>query len=127
MTNDLQKKLSFPITKLGFGTGRGFCPESSESYSKLLSTISAALDLGINWIDTAPDYFNGNSEKIIGEVLKNNFQHVKVFTKFSPKDSSPSLHKVSEKSLKRLNREKIDILQFLLNTTVAMESICRLY
>ncbi len=35
-----------------------------------VATIRRALDLGVNWIDTAPVYGTGHSEEVVGEALK---------------------------------------------------------
>ena len=41
-----------------------------EGRATAIETIHAALDAGINYIDTAPGYGNGNSESIIGEAVQ---------------------------------------------------------
>jgi methylglyoxal reductase len=35
-------------------------------------TIQAAIDLGVNWIDTAPFYGWGRAEQIVGKAIKGN-------------------------------------------------------
>lgn len=44
-------------------------------------TIHAALDLGINWIDTAPAYGWGRSEQVVGRALKNRRDQALLATK----------------------------------------------
>lgn len=76
--------------------------------------VLRALKLGINYIDTAPGYFN--SEELLGEILDNCTEPLVLSTKlgykpepFSPKDKD-FLMKSVEQSLKFLKRDYIDIL-----------------
>ena len=48
--------------------------------SESIRTIHAALDLGVNWIDTAPFYGWGRAEEIVGRALRGRHQ-VLVVTK----------------------------------------------
>jgi predicted aldo/keto reductase-like oxidoreductase len=71
-----------------------------------------ALDLGINYIDTARVYTGGNNERLVGEVLKDHRNEVYVATKADPwrktaKDVEQSLHT----SLKELGTDCIDVYQ----------------
>src|ERR1700712_1489797 len=47
----------------------GWDPWSLDGKRTAIATIHRALDLGINYIDVAPLYGNGNSETIVGEVM----------------------------------------------------------
>ena len=86
-----------------------------------IRTIHRALDLGINWIDTAAVYGLGHSEEIVGKALKGVREQVFVATKcglvWSSKgkirnDLSPaSIRKEAEDSLRRLNTDYIDLYQ----------------
>lgn len=85
------------------------------------NTISAALDKGINVIDTAPAYGTGRSESIVGNVLKKTKKREKVFIstkcglEFKPDGSAfrnltrEFILKDLENSLKRLQTDYIDI------------------
>ncbi len=87
-----------------------------------IDTILRALDLGINWIDTAAVYGLGHSEKIVGQALKGRRDDVIVATKcgrvwddpnqgvFS-RIKSPSIRKEAEDSLRRLQIDVIDLYQ----------------
>ena len=44
-------------------------------------TIHTALDLGVNWIDTAPFYGWGRAEEVVGKALHWHDEEVFVFTK----------------------------------------------
>jgi aryl-alcohol dehydrogenase-like predicted oxidoreductase len=91
-----------------------------------IATLHKALDLGINFWDTADMYANGENEKLISKVLVPNRDKIFIATKFgfrqkkeSPAfsgvpqtyvDGSPAYVKEAvEKSLKRLNIEIIDL------------------
>jgi aryl-alcohol dehydrogenase-like predicted oxidoreductase len=85
-----------------------------------ISTIHAALDLGVNWIDTAPFYGWGRAEEIVGRALRGR-DDVLVFTKCGTlpdaergdrMDLSPAAIRADvEASLRRLQREQVDLLQ----------------
>jgi len=82
--------------------------------------IHAALDAGINFLDTANVYNKGASETIVGKALKGVRDHVVIATKVhgkmgeGPNDSGNSrLHimRQVEASLKRLKTDRIDLYQ----------------
>jgi aryl-alcohol dehydrogenase-like predicted oxidoreductase len=85
-----------------------------------IRTIHTALDLGVNWIDTAPFYGWGRAEEIVGRALKGR-DDVLVFTKCGTlpdeergdrMDLSPAAIRADvEASLRRLQRERVDLLQ----------------
>jgi aryl-alcohol dehydrogenase-like predicted oxidoreductase len=86
-----------------------------------IRTIHAALDAGINWIDTAAVYGLGHAEEIIKEALKTSSHKALIATKcglFQNKKgevyldiSAKSIRKEIEGSLIRLGRDVIDIYQ----------------
>ena len=80
--------------------------------------IDAALDLGINFIDTANTYQDGRSEETLGEALKGRWGKFVVATKFyfpvgdGPNDRGASRYHMLnaiETSLKRLQNDYIDL------------------
>ena len=84
--------------------------------------LLAGLELGINWIDTAPVYGNGASERLVGQVLQQvTRENVMIATKCSRKvlpDGSvhgildaESVKSECEQSLKRLGVDVIDLYQ----------------
>jgi aryl-alcohol dehydrogenase-like predicted oxidoreductase len=84
------------------------------------TVINHALELGINFIDTADWYDNGRSEAYIGSTLKGRRTGVFIATKFSqpmgenPNDRGGSrwyIKRALEASLKRLNTDYIDLYQ----------------
>ena len=80
--------------------------------------VKRALDLGINFIDTANVYTNGRSEEILGELLKDCREEVIIGSKvFYPIGEGPNEGGLSrihilqqiERSLKRLQTDYIDL------------------
>jgi len=63
------------ITRVGIGTAPfGSTPNwriywGPQDESEAIRTIEVALDLGVNWIDTAPFYGWGQAEQIVGKAL----------------------------------------------------------
>jgi aryl-alcohol dehydrogenase-like predicted oxidoreductase len=85
-----------------------------------MAVINHALELGINFIDTADWYDNGRSEEYIGSTLQARRKEVLIATKFSqpmgegPNDRGGSgwyIKRAVEASLKRLNTDYIDLYQ----------------
>ncbi|HEY4325222.1 MAG TPA: aldo/keto reductase [Mucilaginibacter sp.] len=91
-----------------------------------IATLNLALDLGINFWDTADVYANGRNEELLAKVLAPNRDKVFIATKFGFRqkedteafpgsagsyfDGSPAYLKTAvEKSLKRLNIDTIDL------------------
>jgi len=86
-----------------------------------LATIQKALDLGINWIDTAPVYGLGHSEEVVGKAVAGKRQDVFIATKCGlvwddrgrvrNNNRPDSIRRECEASLKRLNTDYIDLYQ----------------
>jgi aryl-alcohol dehydrogenase-like predicted oxidoreductase len=86
-----------------------------------IAAIHRALDLGINWIDTAAIYGLGHSEEVVAKALKSASQKPYVFTKCSMRWhgdraiynslKAASLAEEIEASLRRLSVETIDLYQ----------------
>jgi len=96
-------------TPIGWGT-------VDDKVSK--KAISAAIEAGINFFDTADFYGLGHSEKVLGETLKN--KDVIIATKVGHRNidekivldySKQYIVKACEESLKRLRRDAIDYYQ----------------
>jgi len=111
------------VSEIGFGawaiSGRGYGPTDDKDS---IRALHRALDLGVNFIDTADIYGDGHSEELIGRVLRErNDKEAIIATKFGwdfYRDggirSNLKRNYISfalEKSLKRLGREWIDIYQ----------------
>jgi aryl-alcohol dehydrogenase-like predicted oxidoreductase len=95
----------------GVNHARGWDPFTPEGRVTAIATIRAALDAGINYIDTAPGYGDGNSEAIIGEATQGH--RFFLATKVGYGDLTPAAVTASvEASLRRLRMEVIDVIQF---------------
>jgi aryl-alcohol dehydrogenase-like predicted oxidoreductase len=84
-----------------------------------LAALHKAVDLGVNFFDTADVYGNGRSERLIGKLLRERSETIYVATKagrkLSPhvaeKYTPLALRKFVEQSLKNLRVEALDLLQ----------------
>jgi aryl-alcohol dehydrogenase-like predicted oxidoreductase len=72
--------------------------------------INRALDLGINYIDSAAGYGNGTSEKHIGLVLKSRRKEAFVTSKTADRTYDGSM-RLLEKTLKSMNTDHLDLWQ----------------
>ncbi|RKD24418.1 aldo/keto reductase [Ammoniphilus oxalaticus] len=92
------------VSALGFGTMN--LPHQDLDISK--RALNYALDRGINYIDTAPNY--KNSEEIIGESISQRRQEFFLATKLRQRDYQAGKAEI-EQSLRRLKTDYIDLLQ----------------
>jgi aryl-alcohol dehydrogenase-like predicted oxidoreductase len=114
------------ITPLGFGSwavgGGGWqFAWGSQDDRESIATINRALDLGVNWIDTAAVYGLGHSEEIVAGALKERAERPYIFTKcsmvwdekgnISHSLKRDSIRREVEDSLRRLQVETIDLYQ----------------
>lgn len=114
------------ITPIGVGTWAIGGPEGNYNWGPQddqdsIAAIRRALELGINWIDTAPAYGKGHSEEVVGKALQGMSARPYIFTKNSlvwGKDriiqnnlKADSVRRECEDSLKRLGMERLDLLQ----------------
>ena len=77
------------------------------------ATIHRALELGYNYFDTAPGYGDGRSEELVGLALKGHREQAIIATKVSSGSWSPvQIRQSAEESLRRLQVEVIDVIQF---------------
>jgi aryl-alcohol dehydrogenase-like predicted oxidoreductase len=114
------------ITPVGFGAwalGGGGWQYSwgPQDDRDSIAAIHHALDLGINWIDTAAAYGFGHSEEVVGQALAGLTERPYVFTKCELTWNEPgkiidslkrdSLRRECEDSLRRLKIDAIDLFQ----------------
>ncbi len=115
------------LTRIGFGAWAvggndwefGWGAQDDEDS---IRAIHRALDLGLNWIDTAPVYGLGHSEEVVARALRGTAHKPYVFTKCSMRWDlrerkiyrslqAASVRRECEDSLRRLHVEAIDLLQ----------------
>lgn len=103
--------LEVSVAALG---GRDFSPPGLDR-GEMSSILSAALDLGVNFVDTANVYgrAHGEAEAAIGEVLGSRRDEVILATKFAMRGGSVARHvrQQCEESLRRLATDHIDLYQ----------------
>lgn len=118
-------KTDMQITPIGLGAwaiggGDYVSGWGTQDDQESVETIKRALDLGINWIDTAPVYGMGRSEEVVGQAIKGR-EKPYIFTKcsllwnekrqISNSLQAASLHREVDASLKRLGVDVIDLYQ----------------
>ena len=114
------------ISRVGFGAWAiggggweyGWGPQEDD---ESIAAIHRALELGVNWIDTAAAYGFGRSERIVGRALRGLTERPYVFTKNSLLDDGTrhvrhslkrdSILREAETSLERLGIDAIDLYQ----------------
>lgn len=101
-------KTGLSVSEIGYGGGR-VRPEHDEI--SLVNMLHYAMDSGLNYLDTAPDYGGGYSETIIGKAIAGRRESCIVATKTEAYDPDGIAADV-EGSLQRLGTDYIDVLQF---------------
>jgi aryl-alcohol dehydrogenase-like predicted oxidoreductase len=114
------------LTSIGFGAwaiggGDWKFAWGPQDDNESIAAIRRALDLGINWIDTAAVYGFGHSEEIVARAVKGSSHKPCIFTKCSRRWNSDgsiysalkpdSLEHELHDSLRRLGVETIDLYQ----------------
>jgi aryl-alcohol dehydrogenase-like predicted oxidoreductase len=114
------------ITPIGVGAwaiggGKWEFAWGHQEDTQSVAAIHAALDMGVNWIDTAAVYGLGHSETVVGQAIKGLSNKPYVFTKcslvwdesgnISHNLQAASIRREAESSLKRLKIDTIDLYQ----------------
>lgn len=99
--NGIEREVSI----LGFGSTRQLTPD----------IVEYAIDMGINYIDTAHTYQRGRSEVVIGQVMKRRRNDVFLVTKLDPRawkkeNRKKAFHTSLDESLKRLQTDHVDVI-----------------
>jgi aryl-alcohol dehydrogenase-like predicted oxidoreductase len=104
------------VSAIGLGTNR--FGSDALSQKEVNSIIDAAVDLGINFVDTSNSYTEGRSEETLGKALKGRWDKFVLATKFyfpvgdGPNDRGASRYHIMnavEASLRRLQSDHIDL------------------
>ena len=90
----------YQVSEIGLGAMNTRDPE----------LISAAIDAGINYIDTGHGYMNGANEEIIGTVMTSKRDRVFLTTKF--RAGADQIEGMLETSLKRLRTDYVDCAMY---------------
>ena len=101
-------KTGYKIGILSLGGQAAIEEKGKEAISEKI--INRAIDLGINYIDTAAAYGNGLSQINIGRVMKTRKKEVFLATKTHDRSYDGSM-RLLEESLKNLQVDKLDLWQ----------------
>jgi aryl-alcohol dehydrogenase-like predicted oxidoreductase len=113
----------FEISTIGLGSWAiGGHLWGGQDDARSIEAIHAAVDHGVNWIDTAPIYGSGHSEEVVGRAVKQlpPARRPLIFTKFglgvnsdTPTRSASAAEVTAEcdASLRRLGVDHIDLYQ----------------
>lgn len=121
MEKILLKNSDLLVSRLCFGG----CPMGGHGWgdvsrNELIYSVNQALDIGVNFFDTADVYGLGEGEKLLGEALGKDRKKAVIGTKFGVRvengktfyDNSPDwINKSIVESLKRLKTDYIDLYQ----------------
>jgi aryl-alcohol dehydrogenase-like predicted oxidoreductase len=112
------------LTRIGFGAwavggGNWAMSWGPQDDNESIAAIHKAIDLGVNWIDTAPVYGLGHSEEIVGRAVKESSVKPFLFTKCGMvwnekgeiRRTLLEIRREVEDSLRRLQVEAIDLYQ----------------
>ena len=121
-------KSDLRISRVGIGSAPiGSNPAWSVNWGtqdegSAIRAIRTALDLGVNWIDTAPFYGWGRAEEIVGKAVEGRREQVLIFTKCGTQQDGKggwvenlkpaSIRRELEASLHRLKTDYLDLYQF---------------
>jgi aryl-alcohol dehydrogenase-like predicted oxidoreductase len=116
------------VSEIGYGAwGIGGSMWLGAEDQESLRALNRAIDLGVNFIDTAAAYGNGHSERLVGKVVAEREERIVVASKIPPKnlawpapdgidpdEAFPADHirKSTERSLSNLGMDAIDVMQF---------------
>jgi aryl-alcohol dehydrogenase-like predicted oxidoreductase len=120
-------KTGYEVSEIGYGAwGIGGNLWQGGTDDESLRALRRAIDLGVNFIDTALAYGSGHSEKLVGQVVKDVSHRIYVATKVPPKNllwpARPGIGlsevfpydyvlQCTEKSLRNLGVETLDLQQ----------------
>lgn len=107
------------VSSISFGAWAIGADWGTVTEEEAVGALNTAIDLGVNFIDTADVYGDGRSERIIAEVLKSRSETVYVATKagrrLNPHVAEAynydNLSAFIERSLRNLDTEALDLVQ----------------
>lgn len=116
------------ITPVGIGTAPMSTTDDWRIYwgkqnqADAMNAIHTAMELGINWIDTAPFYGWGHGERLVGDAIKGKRDQIYIFTKCGSINDGTggtietltpeSIKREIDETLIRLGTDYVDLYQF---------------
>ncbi len=118
MKKHILGRTNLAVSEIGFGGApaglRNYLgawePDEEEAAQKVVAAIARAVELGINYFDTAPGYGEGTSERMFGRGIQPFRSRVTVATKLFA-ETADDVRRSVEASLERLQIETIDVIQ----------------
>jgi aryl-alcohol dehydrogenase-like predicted oxidoreductase len=117
---------SIELSRVGLG---GYELEDDPGWRGARDVISAAVEAGIDWIDTSEAYFDGANERTVGAALRDVGAEMRISTKVAPSPSGTGFEPAEMReacvgSLGRLGVDRLDmyLLHWPDDTGVALES-----
>jgi aryl-alcohol dehydrogenase-like predicted oxidoreductase len=112
-------RTGWQVSEISFGAWALGADWGHVSEEDALDALHAAIDEGINFIDTADVYGDGRSERLVAQVLKERSEQIYVVTKagrrlnphVAPGYNRQNLTAFVERSLKNLGIEALDLVQ----------------
>lgn len=112
-------KSEMKVSEISFGTWGIGGDWGRSNDEDALSALARAMELGVNFFDTADVYGAGRSEELLRKATKGKEDEIYIATKFCRAGdildpltySEDSVRQYCEASLKRLGRERIDLYQ----------------
>jgi len=96
------------VSLLAFGAGSRWLMYKSED--KALEALDRALQAGVNYVDSAASYGDGQSERWIGQYLKSRKKNFFLVTKLGGDRTYSGTMKLLERSLRNLGVSRVDLL-----------------
>jgi len=99
------------LSVLGFGCMRLPLKGEKIDEGRAIKQIRYAIDNGVNYVDSAPPYHGGQSEKLLGKALSDGYRkRVKVATKLTPflLNNAEDMEKMLRGQLRKLQTDHID-------------------
>lgn len=101
------------VSALGFGGMRFLMKDGHVDEEVALAALHRAMDLGVNYFDSAVGYCNGESEATIGKALRGRREGMVVSTKYPPwpprTKTADDCRAIIEQSLNRFQVDHIDV------------------
>jgi len=96
------------VSLLAFGGGSRFL--AYKDRDKALEALDRALKGGVNYVDSAASYGDGQSEQWIGEYLKTHKKNFFLVTKIAGKRTYDDAMRIIERSLKNFGVSQVDLM-----------------
>ncbi len=99
------------LSVLGFGCMRLPLNWQAIDEPRAIKQIRLAIDNGVNYVDSAPPYHGGESEKVLGKALQDGYREkVKIATKLTPfmLNKAEDMQKMLNVQLQKLQTDHID-------------------